>query len=37
MEPLDDTHYLTEPEEPGWCLDHQCYKPCAACRYEERD
>ena len=39
MEPLDDRHYLEPPDddEQHWCVDHQCRKPCAACRYEERD
>ena len=37
MEPLDDSHYLTEPDEPNWCEVHQCERPCQACKYEERD
>ena len=40
MEPLDDSKYLEPPDDDDdahWCVDHQCRKPCAACRYEERN
>ena len=37
MESLDDRHYLSEPDEPNWCEEHDCRKPCETCRYEERD
>ena len=37
MEFLDDRHYLEPPDEPRWCEEHQCERPCAACKYEERD
>ena len=37
MEQLDDSHYLTEPDDPERCELHDCPRPCQACRYEERD
>lgn len=39
MEPLDDSHYLEPPDDDDerWCPTHDCERPCAACRYEEKD
>lgn len=37
MEPIKDDWYLEPPDDPEWCEDHDCSRPCAACKYEERD
>lgn len=37
MEHLDDSYYLEPPSEPDWCEEHDCERPCQACKYEESD